>query len=105
MKNKTPPTPSLSPASTTGAGLTLSPKEIATRAEALWRKNGCPEGRDDEFWLEAERQLSRRPSPKGKRAGGALADPSLDPNQDGSTMTEELDDRFPDDTGKEPTSL
>ena len=35
-----------------------SREEIARRAEELWQRNGCPEGRDDEFWFEAERQLS-----------------------------------------------
>ena len=35
-----------------------SHEEIARRAEELWRQGGCPDGRDDEFWFEAERQLS-----------------------------------------------
>jgi hypothetical protein len=30
---------------------------IARRAEELWRQYGCPQGRDEEIWLEAERQL------------------------------------------------
>jgi len=31
--------------------------EISRRAEELWRQYGCPQGRDEEIWLEAERQL------------------------------------------------
>ncbi|MBW7972664.1 DUF2934 domain-containing protein [Bradyrhizobium sp. BR 10289] len=31
---------------------------IRTRAHQLWELAGRPEGRDDEFWREAERELS-----------------------------------------------
>ena len=31
--------------------------EIVRRAEELWRQYGCPQGRDEEIWFEAERQL------------------------------------------------
>jgi hypothetical protein len=31
--------------------------EIAARAEALWKAGGCQNGRDEQNWLEAERQL------------------------------------------------
>lgn len=31
--------------------------EIARRAEELWRQYGEPQGRDEEIWFEAERQL------------------------------------------------
>jgi hypothetical protein len=31
--------------------------EIAARAYDLWQKQGCPEGRERENWIEAERQL------------------------------------------------
>ncbi len=30
---------------------------IALRAHALWERSGRPGGREQEFWLEAERQL------------------------------------------------
>jgi Protein of unknown function (DUF2934) len=101
MKNKTPVPSSRS--STPTADPTLSPSraEIATRAEALWRQAGCPQGRDDEFWLEAERQLRRGKGPVGKGTSGVLSDP----NAGKESLAEELDDRFPDDSGKEPTSL
>jgi len=32
--------------------------DIANRAYQLYLDSGCPEGRDLEFWLEAERQLA-----------------------------------------------
>lgn len=31
--------------------------EIARRAKELWEQEGRPAGRDQEIWLEAERQL------------------------------------------------
>ena len=31
--------------------------EIARRAHELWEQNGRPEGRSEEHWLAAERQL------------------------------------------------
>ncbi len=31
--------------------------EIVAPARILWQKKGCPEGCDDEIWLEAERGL------------------------------------------------
>lgn len=34
-----------------------SHEEISRRAQELWRQYGCPQGRDDEIWFEAERQL------------------------------------------------
>jgi hypothetical protein len=32
-------------------------RRVADRAEALWREAGRPEGRDLEFWLQAEQEL------------------------------------------------
>jgi|GEM_PF-788447 len=34
-----------------------TPEQIAERARAIWLKGGCLPGRDNENWLEAERQL------------------------------------------------
>jgi len=34
-----------------------SHEQIAVRAELLWKAKGSPDGRDEEIWLEAERQL------------------------------------------------
>jgi hypothetical protein len=35
-------------------------EEIKARAWELWDKNGRPEGRDLEFWLQAETEISER---------------------------------------------
>src|SRR5947209_6885256 len=34
-----------------------SREQIALRAELLWKAQGSPTGRDEQIWLEAERQL------------------------------------------------
>lgn len=39
--------------------------EIAAKAHSLWKDRGCPEGIDNEIWLEAERQL-RGDQPPGR---------------------------------------
>src|SRR4051812_954350 len=41
--------------------------EIAIAAHSLWKDRGCPEGIDNEIWLEAERQL------RGDRPPGAVS--------------------------------
>lgn len=33
--------------------------DISIAAHSLWKDRGCPEGIDEEIWLEAERQLRR----------------------------------------------
>ena len=105
MKKKAPFRPSPSSAVSTGVRLTPSHEEIAMRAEALWREKGCPQGCDTEVWLEAERQFDRRPDPEGERDRIALADPRLDFNRKSDDLMEELNERFPGQTGKETTSL
>ena len=35
---------------------------ISRRAEELWKKYECPNGRDEEIWLEAEQQLQHEAS-------------------------------------------
>jgi hypothetical protein len=37
--------------------------EIRTLAYELWVAAGRPEGRQQEFWIEAERQLRQQPLP------------------------------------------
>jgi hypothetical protein len=34
-----------------------APEEIAYCAYLIWEKEGCPEGREREHWLQAETQL------------------------------------------------
>jgi hypothetical protein len=33
---------------------------ISARAREIWEQNGCPAGRDLEFWLQAESEISER---------------------------------------------
>ena len=100
LKTTAPDTLSPSPAD---AGLVSSHEEIATRAEALWRKKGSPQGCDEEIWLEAERQLGA--DLRLERDRIALADPGFDFNRNSNDLMEELNERFPGQTGKETTSL
>ncbi len=64
--------------------------------EALWRQMGCPDFRDEEIWLEAERELKRSPSP-----------PQVDSSDEGpEERMEELEARLSDpSTRRETTSL
>ena len=45
-----------------------STEKIEKRAHQLWEAEGCPEGRELEFWLHAERELSE--APEAAPAGG-----------------------------------
>jgi len=38
----------------------LIKQEITIRAREIWEQNGCPSGRDLEFWLQAESEISER---------------------------------------------
>jgi hypothetical protein len=41
------------------AGATVpAADQIAVRAYQIWVANGCPQGRDTEHWLQAERELT-----------------------------------------------
>jgi Protein of unknown function (DUF2934) len=40
-------------------------EQIRTRAHELWEQNHRPDGRDDEFWHEAKRQLEGEEELKG----------------------------------------
>ncbi|MDI4666320.1 DUF2934 domain-containing protein [Xanthobacter autotrophicus] len=53
------------PASDTAAsGLTPTEREqISRRARALWREEGCPQGRDRELWAQAELQILKGRTP------------------------------------------
>ena len=47
------------------ASPTVSPEEIALRAYTIYIEEGCPEGRSEEHWAQAEAELtgkSPRPS-------------------------------------------
>lgn len=52
-------------AAATSSGTSLSPEtnapvhdQIARRAHELWRQEGCPDGRHEAHWREAEHQIN-----------------------------------------------
>jgi hypothetical protein len=54
-------------------------EDVAQRAREIWQSYGSPEGRDEEIWLEAERQLSDESAnelaatpPSGDEAGNEV---------------------------------
>jgi hypothetical protein len=49
--------------------------QIRQRAHQLWELAGRPEGRDEQIWLEAERELEN-------------SDPSLNPDEKSDTFIE-----------------
>lgn len=69
------------PTSTSTFGNTQTPthEQISRRAQELWEQYGRPSGRDDDIWLEAERQL-RTPvtSPSATSTASAAPSPRLD---------------------------
>ena len=50
-------------------------EQIRRRAYGLWDLAGRPEGREDEFWYEAERELTN-------------SDSNINPDEKSSTFTE-----------------
>ena len=46
--------------------MTEREQQIRERAHRLWEEAGCPQGRDDEFWHEAERAIEEE-EPAGRR--------------------------------------
>jgi DUF2934 family protein len=53
-------------------------EQIRFRAHELWQQAGKPEGRDNEFWHLAERDLQERPEhpePTPKRSEAAMVPP------------------------------
>lgn len=49
-------------------------EQIAACARELWRKYGCPVGRDEQIWLEAERQLLGADANISRVGGSGSAD-------------------------------
>lgn len=51
--------PSAQPAHSTHTGIKVKPSrdEVAGKAYEIYRKEGCPQGRDVEHWLDAENQI------------------------------------------------
>ncbi len=72
-------------------------EEVRAGAEVLWRQQGCPEGRNVEIWLEAERQLNRvAEQARMARHSSVSSTPlsRLDPKSD--DVMGELEELFPD---------
>jgi hypothetical protein len=43
-----------------------SEKQILNRSYELWQEAGMPVGREDEFWLQAQKELSQGTTPDEK---------------------------------------
>ncbi len=43
------------------------PEKIAIRAYEIWRASGCPEGKHEEHWYRAERELRAQRAPLRSR--------------------------------------
>jgi len=70
----------------------VTQEEIAARAHAIWLEQGCPDGRDVENWLQAERELGG-----GTAAAPVVDDDSEDVRQDSDGMMRtRLQDRLDD---------
>lgn len=52
----------LSSAAPVASRVQVAHDEISRRAQQRWESAGRPDGRDAEFWLEAERELSTPPT-------------------------------------------
>ncbi|MFC7739313.1 DUF2934 domain-containing protein [Roseomonas sp. GCM10028921] len=51
-------------------------KRIRERAQGIWEKEGRPEGRDQEHWLQAERELGSEGGSPSSAAGDVAASTS-----------------------------
>jgi hypothetical protein len=94
------------PMSRANAAVAPTHEEIAVEAEVLWRQRGCPENRDEEIWLEAERQLFHvARTYRMEQDEKALSDPLSRLDHKSDDVMGELEELFPGPTGKETTSL
>ncbi len=63
QRMKAPTTTSAAPAKTNGGATAaastpaLTAGAIAQRAYEIWKESGCPNGKDQEHWFRAEREL------------------------------------------------
>jgi hypothetical protein len=95
------------PAISGRAALAPSHSEIATRAEALWREMGCPQGCDKQIWLAAERDLCRQLRLERQESDrrALLEQLSLINNVKMEDVMEKLEELYPGQSGRETTSL
>lgn len=52
----------------------VAEERIRERAHQLWELAGKPEGRQDEFWREAERELSKDPGENPDESAGTFTE-------------------------------
>ena len=90
--------PKALPSPSRPAARTPSYTEIEARARVLWQEKGCPEGRDEEIWLQAEQDLARRPAGGGRNS----IDADLEWAEKLETRLDEIADPAP---SRSPTSL
>jgi hypothetical protein len=62
-------------------------EEIQTRAYQLWEEAGRPEGRDQEFWRQAERELTESPKQEVPTESVAPESPAENVEPETSTAT------------------
>ncbi|HVX77377.1 MAG TPA: DUF2934 domain-containing protein [Bradyrhizobium sp.] len=56
--------------------------QIRQRAQEIWERNHRPDGRDEEFWYQAERELQQEPNQQEPSQGdvpGAPRTPGVMP--------------------------
>ena len=41
-------------------------EQVRERARRLWEEAGCPQGRDHEFWAQAEREIDEGQGDNGR---------------------------------------
>ncbi len=97
----------LSPESPSARARPPTQEQIGALANAIWMDRGCPEGRDMDHWLEAERQLGggsgRLPSTRKELP---VSETSLDPQLAKAGRIERALDRAAPTLGqRSPTSL
>ena len=68
-----PPTPPGANAATASSTAEPSGENITIRAYQLWEKAGCPEGRDQEFYFQAEQEQRDCEKPGRTRASDLIA--------------------------------
>ncbi|RME16906.1 MAG: DUF2934 domain-containing protein [Alphaproteobacteria bacterium] len=58
---------------------TVTEEQIRLRAYELWQSAGAPHGRDQDFWFQAEAELTtpkKKPAPRRKAAAPKAAKPA-----------------------------
>jgi hypothetical protein len=84
-----------------------SAEEIAARAHKIWEKHGSPEGRDLEFWFEAERQLGAAAGRQAKQED-AFADTDVifdETNEANSPVDREIEGKAGESNRRSETAL